>query len=94
MKQYKLLKDLPDIKAGTLSVISTEKHYTFTNDTITIGFDVSFMDECPDWFQLVEEKEFTESQVREAINKYVKWLNSDYDIFDNVVDGIIINLRK
>lgn len=96
MKQYKLLKDLPGIKSGTIPDTVAGAYYTFMGNEIRLGFSENFIIANPDWFELVEPKEFTEMQVRRALVEYAPFVGAGVKekLYTPVKDGIIKKLRE
>lgn len=68
-KIYILQKDLPNIKAGNefiwddLNKSYKPKKYATDSETITV-FNEFYVENNPDWFELREEKKYTETQMR------------------------------
>lgn len=74
MKQYKLLKDIPGVKAGTLSLDNGNGYHEFKGyDSKGLPHDYVyaevFMDRYPDFFEEVIELEkvFTIEDIQKAI---------------------------
>ncbi len=59
MTKYKLVKDLPGIPAGTIAEKDQYDIYTFLNGHRSARVNSPDVEEDPEWFALVEEKEFT-----------------------------------
>lgn len=95
MKQYKLLKDLPGVKAGAITKLKDGK-IIVESDNTDINLDKCKFEIYPDFFELVEPKEFTESQVKKAIEDYFDrvFKNTLYLFDDSKLAEIINDLRK
>jgi len=67
MKTYILLRDLPGVKAGTkFEPGETGRHYYFKkieSEEDEIVFKTNIIESNPDWFEEVQEKEFTKDDV-------------------------------
>ena len=63
MKQYKLLKDLPNIKKGTISTRITEG-YLFKGVSFDILFYEKELEACKNWFEEVQSLTFGSKEVR------------------------------
>lgn len=60
MKKYKLLKDLPDAKAGTILTLAADDTYEYKSSEVYNGVETSwwgkdFVENKPEWFELVTE---------------------------------------
>jgi len=60
MKKYKLLKDLPDLKAGAVFEFDEFKYYSCGNYH-TYCFHHEELERYPDWFQEIKERTDVES---------------------------------
>lgn len=71
MKKYKLLKAVPFCAEGVIftQVFGGGDWYSSAKNWVNIHQNV--IDNNPEWFELIEEKEFTESQVREAMKRLI-----------------------
>jgi len=69
MKQYKLLKDLPNIKKGTISTRTTEG-YLFKGVSFDILFYEKELEACKDWFEEVQSLTFGGKEVNIRAGKY------------------------
>lgn len=69
MKQYRLLKDLPGVKAGAIS--KGINPYVFGGEPTGYGLNEKTIQNNPDWFEEVKPFEWTDELVKEAIQFYV-----------------------
>lgn len=74
MKKYRLKKDLPDAKAGSIYVKEgdryvREKNQSRPNPVIEVNsyFDWQ-VEKSPEWFEEVAEKEYTLEDLKDAFN--------------------------
>ncbi len=64
MKKYKLLKDLPEVKAGAIFEEMERGIFGCVIDTgHSTKYPLEYIVKYPEWFKLIEEKEFTESDM-------------------------------
>lgn len=77
MKQYRLLKDLPGIKAGAISKHVYTNCYAFEGETadyiIEEGTDFEEVHIKEGWIEEVEEKEFTRKDVETMMYHYANY---------------------
>ena len=62
MKKYRLLKDLPGIKAGDIFELVDSTNTSRLNDYYEccgIFADCGVVEDNPDWFEEIQDKEFT-----------------------------------
>jgi len=93
MKQYKLLKDLPGVKAGAITKLKDGK-IIIESDNTDINLDKCKFELYPDFFELIEPKEFTESQVKCAMTAYYLKTETDSSRPEDIRQSIINDLRK
>lgn len=99
MKQYKSLKDLPEAKSGSIfePLKYNDEVYGFKlQDGITTQYPKQIVENNKDWFELIEPKEFTESQVNRAMNVYFDRCHRISPCKDKAIlrNEIINELRK
>lgn len=85
MKQYKLLKDIPGVKAGTLSLDNGNGYHKFKGyDSNGLPHDYvyaeGFMDRFPDFFEEVVELEkvFTMQDLYMSFNNQIRYTFVDF----------------
>ncbi len=92
MKTYKLLKEIPFLGIGLIFKQTKDNPDWYDTGNCWVKFHKNVIEGNKEYFKLIEEKEFTESDVREAIrltsSRAGHFLNS------GLINEIITGLRK
>jgi hypothetical protein len=88
-RKFKLLKDLPDAKAGSIyeQISQWGTNYQIKGADYHIWWDISFIEKHPDWFEEVFEVQYTEKDMVEFASYHAlhnNWASSNLEIWKNL----------
>jgi cyclopropane fatty-acyl-phospholipid synthase-like methyltransferase len=92
-KKYKLLKDLPDCKAGTILELSEDgESYDYkAQDGAECWYRRHYVESNSDWFQLVEEPK---NEEQDSIAEIIEMWRNDYTMTSHRIATHIIDRLK